>query len=51
MPISARNLVLQLTVGVLLLWVRDHLLQDRPEMFMKENSVYGPPLSIPVFNC
>lgn len=31
--------MLQLTVRELLPWARDHLLQDRPELFMKGDSV------------
>uniref|UniRef100_A0A0D6R7L1 Ubiquitin-related modifier 1 homolog n=1 Tax=Araucaria cunninghamii TaxID=56994 RepID=A0A0D6R7L1_ARACU len=29
----------QLTMGALLLWIRDNLLKERPEMFMKGKSV------------
>lgn len=29
----------QLTIGALLFWIRDNLLKERPEMFMKGNSV------------
>lgn len=30
---------LQLTVRQLLPWMRDHILRERPELFMKEDTV------------
>ena len=29
------------TMGALLPWIRDLLLQERPELFMQDNTVYG----------
>jgi len=33
-----------LTVGKLLVWVRDNLLTERPELFMKDDTVSAPRL-------
>ncbi len=34
---------MQITIGELLPWARDHLLKERPELFMKGDSVCGGP--------
>eukprot|EP01018_Ginkgo_biloba_P004271 Gb_28071 [translate_table: standard] len=37
--VPVKNGEKQLTMGMLLFWIRDNLLKERPEMFMKGNSV------------
>eukprot|EP00252_Welwitschia_mirabilis_P017352 TRINITY_DN38447_c0_g1_i1.p1 TRINITY_DN38447_c0_g1~~TRINITY_DN38447_c0_g1_i1.p1 ORF type:complete len:100 (-),score=23.10 TRINITY_DN38447_c0_g1_i1:305-604(-) len=37
--VPAKNGEEQITIGALLLWIRDNLLKERPEMFLKGNSV------------
>ncbi len=32
---------MQLTIGTLIVWCRDNILKERPELFMKDNTVYG----------
>jgi ubiquitin related modifier 1 len=37
--VSPSNGHIELTVEALLVWIRDNLLKERPEMFMKDKSV------------
>lgn len=36
-----RTFFLQLTIGSLLSWIRENLLKERPELFLKDDSVYA----------